>query len=145
VPLGRLLPPDANEEPPLPEGSCIGVAVTDAPVDGAGCARLARRIGLGLARAGSTASNGSGEIFVAAATGLRATRRGALSGVALGGADLNPLFAAVVEASEEAVLNSISASPTMTGKNGHTVEGVPVDAVRSLVQQASAARQPWSG
>ena len=61
-----------------PAGSCIGVVVTDAPVDGAGCARLARRIGLGLARTGSTAHHGSGEIFLAAATGLRLDRDGAL-------------------------------------------------------------------
>ncbi len=145
VPLGRLVPPDPNDEPPMPEGSCIGLVVTDAPVDGAGCGRLARRVGLGLARAGSTASNGSGEIFLAAATGLRATRQGALSRVALAGADLNPLFAAVVEASEEAVLNSMSASPTMTGKRGHTVEGLPAQAVRSLVEPAYSVRQPWPG
>ena len=55
-----------------PAGSCIGSVVTDAPVDGAGCARLARRVGLGLARTGSVAHHGSGEIFMAASTGLRA-------------------------------------------------------------------------
>ena len=50
VPVGRLLPAGADAGPPRPAGSCIGVVVTDAPVDGAGCARLARRVGLGLAR-----------------------------------------------------------------------------------------------
>ena len=59
-----------------PAGSCIGVVVTDAPVDSADCARLARRVGLGLARTGSTAHHGSGEIFLAASTTARADRDG---------------------------------------------------------------------
>ncbi len=67
--LGRLLPEDPD--PQRPAGSCIGVVVTDAPVISADCARLARRIGLGLARTGSTAHNGSGEIFL----GVSSTRR----------------------------------------------------------------------
>ncbi len=141
VPVGRLLPPDPFLEK-KPAGSCIGIVVTDAPLDGAACARLARRVGLGLARAGSTANNGSGEIFMCAATGLRATRRGALSGPALGGADLDDLFGAVVDASEEAVLNSLSSSPTMQGRDGNTSEGLPVAAVRELVTRARDGRQP---
>jgi D-aminopeptidase len=133
VPAGRLLPPDPYPEPE-PAGSCIGIVVTDAPVDGAGCARLARRIGLGLARTGSTAHNGSGEIFMAAATGLRATERGGpWNGAALGGAAMNDLFEAVVDAAEEAVLNSMAYSPTMFGRNGHGREGLPLDAIRGLV------------
>jgi D-aminopeptidase len=133
VPAGRLLPPDPYPEPE-PAGSCIGIVVTDAPVDGAGCARLARRIGLGLARTGSTAHNGSGEIFMAAATGLRATERGGpWNGAALGGSAMNDLFEAVVDAAEEAVLNSMAYSPTMFGRNGHGREGLPLDAIRGLV------------
>src|SRR3954447_7707457 len=63
VPAGRLLP--GPQSPPAgPAGSCIGIVVTDAPVPGAACSRLARRVGLGLARAGSTAHHGSGEIFL---------------------------------------------------------------------------------
>jgi D-aminopeptidase len=133
IPAGRLLHPDPYPEPD-PAGSCIGVVITDAPVDGAGCARLARRIGLGLARTGSTAHNGSGEIFMAAATGLRRTARGGpLSGAALGGDAMNDLFEAVVDSAEEAVLNSMAYSPTMFGRNGHGREGLPLDALRALV------------
>ena len=107
MPAGRLLPPDPYPEV-VPEGSCIGIVVTDAPLDGAACARLARRVGLGLARAGSVAYNGSGEIFMCAATGLRAQgRSGQLSGPSLGIGDLNYIFPAVVDAAEEAVLNSM--------------------------------------
>jgi D-aminopeptidase len=133
IPAGRLLHPDPYAEPE-PAGSCIGVVVTDAPLEGASCRRLARRVGLGLARAGSYASNGSGEIFVCAATGLRPqARSGRLSGAGLAGAELDDLFAAVVESSEEAVLNALSGSPTMQGHAGHAREGLPLDDVRALV------------
>lgn len=140
VPVGRLLPPDPYQEK-KPAGSCIGIVITDAPLDGKSCERLARRVGLGLARAGSTATNGSGEIFMCAATGLRATRRGSLSGPSLGGADLDELFGAVVDASEESVLNSLSASPTMQGHRGNTSEGLPLADVRRLLAQAERARR----
>jgi D-aminopeptidase len=123
VPVGRLLPP-APSAPDKPAGSCIGVVVTDAPVDGAACARLARRIGLGLARAGSVAHHGSGEIFLGFGLGLRMDRDQALDGTPLGGRALDPLFAAVVEAAEEAVLNSMFAAPTVVGRDGNTSESL---------------------
>ena len=143
VPVGRLLPPAEDpDEYPASEGSCIVVVVTDAPVDSAACVRLARRAGLGLARTGSTASHGSGEIFMALGTGLRGPRtdgRGpvppGLEGrkLPLSGPALNPFFAAVVEATEEAVLNSMVAAPTVTGRDGNTVPGLPVEQVRELL------------
>ncbi|HEY1487929.1 MAG TPA: P1 family peptidase, partial [Micromonosporaceae bacterium] len=72
LPVGKLLPdPAAAEAHPKPAGSCIVVVITDGPLDAAGCSRLAARAGLGLARTGSTAHHGSGEIFLAVATGLR--------------------------------------------------------------------------
>ena len=136
IPVGRLLGP-APAAPAPPAGSCIGVVVTDAPVDAAGCERLARRVGLGLARTGSTAQHGSGEIFLACATGLRADRSGHLSGPpALAGRELDPLFGAVVEATEEAVLNSMLASPTVVGRHGNTSHGLPPDLVARLVAQS---------
>ena len=64
-PVGPAARRPAATGPRRPAGSCIGVVVTDAAVDGASCARLARRIGLGLARTGSVAHHGSGEIFLA--------------------------------------------------------------------------------
>ncbi len=138
VPVGRLLeagsPGGADGTTRPPAGSCIGVAVTDAPIDGAGCARLARRIGLGLARTGSVASHGSGEIFLATATGLRVDRDGGYDGpAAVSGRALDPLFAAVVEASEEAVLNSMLASPTVVGRSGNEMAGLDPDDVVELL------------
>jgi D-aminopeptidase len=120
VPVGRLLGPSGGG-PGRPAGSCIGVAVTDAPVDGATCTRLARRVGLGLARAGSVAHHGSGEIFLGVGTGLRLDRSGRPDREErVTGRDLDPLFAATVEAAEEAVLNSMFTAPTTTGRDGHT-------------------------
>jgi D-aminopeptidase len=134
VPVGELLGPDPYE-PPKPAGSCIGVVVTDAPLDGASCARLARRVGLGLARTGSTGHHGSGEIFMACATGIRADRDGQLAGPPmLTARSLDPFFEAVVDASEEAVLNSMLASPTTVGRRGNTRQGLPVDEVRRLLR-----------
>lgn len=138
VPVGRLLPSvpatsvASSRKPPA--GSCIGLVVTDAPVDGAGCARLARRVGLGLARTGSVAHHGSGEIFMATSTGVRVRRDDRLwdTSVVTGRA-FDPLFAAVVEASEEAVLNSIFGSSTVVGRAGNTSEGIPVDDVLQLL------------
>jgi D-aminopeptidase len=139
VPVGRLLPSASRAAavPPV-AGSCIAVVVTDGPLDSAACSRLARRAGLGLARTGSTASHGSGEIFLAVATGLRAAREqpGSAGRPQVAGSDLNPFFAAAVEATEEAVLNSMLAAPTVTGRDGNVSRGLPAEEVRALLAAA---------
>lgn len=121
VPVGRRLPAPASA-PERPAGSCIGIVVTDAPVDGASCARLARRVGLGLGRAGSVAHHGSGEIFLGFGLGLRLDRDQRPDVVPLTGRAVDPLFTAVVEAAEEAVLNSMFTAPTTVGRDGNTSE-----------------------
>jgi D-aminopeptidase len=137
LPVGRLLPaPEDGEGPPRPAGSCIVVVVTDGAVDAAGCTRLARRCGLGLARLGSTASHGSGEIFLACATGLRTERGAPPPGVPVSGQALDPYFAAVVEATEEAALNSMLAAKTVVGRDGNTSYALPGDEVRRLLAEA---------
>ncbi len=147
VPVGRMLPEETSPGavPPPPAGSCITVVVTDAPIDPAGCARLARRAGLGLARTGSTAHHGSGEIFLALATGLRRPRgsSAAPGAVRIEGSHLDPFFAAVVESTEEAVLNSLLAAPTVTGRDGHRSRGLPARRVRELL--AAAGRIAGTG
>ncbi|MDX6301895.1 MAG: D-aminopeptidase [Nocardioidaceae bacterium] len=141
VPVGRLLGP-ASATPPRPAGSCIGVVVTDAPVDGAGCSRLARRVGLGLARTGSAAHHGSGEIFLAASTTCRSDRDGAPhSGALVTGRALDDYFEAVVDAVEEAVLNSLLMSATTVGRDGNVAEGLDPALVTRLVGEAAHARQ----
>ena len=116
-----------------PAGSCIVVAITDGPLDGAACQRAARRAGLGLARCGSTAHHGSGEIFLALATGLRAPRGTAPPRAPVTGRALDDYFAAVAEATEEAVINSLLQSVTVTGRDGNTSRQIPVEELRSLV------------
>ena len=148
VPVGQLLPgtprtrPGATEAPaatPAPDrdrggiGSCIVVLVTDAPIDAHGCGRLAKRAGLGLARTGSYGGHGSGEIFLALATGLRGDRVRPSAGTSLGGRELNPYFAAAVEATEEAVVTSLLAATDVTGRGGRTVRALPLADVVPLL------------
>ena len=138
VMVGRVLGPAApglgGPRGTPPAGSCIGVVITDAPVDHAGCERLARRVGLGLARTGSTAHHGSGEIFLACATGLEVDEQAkVVAAPCLGGPELDPLFEAVVDATEEAVLNSMLRSPTMIGRDGHVTPGLPPEQVVEIL------------
>jgi D-aminopeptidase len=139
VPVGARLP--EGTPGPGPAGSCLGVVVTDAPVTGSDCARLARRIGLGLARTGSTAHHGSGEIFLAASTTCRTDRDGGPEeGPRVAGRGLDDLFEAVVDASEEAVLDSMLCSPTSRGRDGNVSEGLDATVVTRLLEEAGRAR-----
>ncbi len=144
VPVGRLLAraagSDERADRKPPAGSCIGLVVTDAPVDGAGCARLARRVGLGLARTGSVAHHGSGEIFMATSTGVRVGRDDRTwSTPVVTGRGFDTLFAAVVEATEEAVLNSMLTAGTVVGRAGNTSTGLPVEEVVELLRRHGRA------
>jgi D-aminopeptidase len=111
------------------------VVITDGPLDAASCTRLARRAGLGLARTGSTASHGSGEIFLALATGLRTARGEAPTALPVTGAALDDYFAAVTEATEEAVINSLLQAVTVTGRDGNTSYQLPAAELRRLLAQ----------
>jgi D-aminopeptidase len=122
VPIGRLLD-DRPDEMPDPGGSCIAVVATDAPLTPPQLERVARRAGLGLARAGSVAHHGSGEIFVAFAT---ATER------SFPDRELDPLFQAAVDASEEAVLCSLWAAVDTTGRETRLVRALPREKVLEL-------------
>jgi D-aminopeptidase len=123
VPVGRLLAAPTSRRSEA--GSCIAVVATDAPLTSAQLRRVARRAGLGLARTGSVAHHGSGEIFLAFSTA-----RGAQ---ALPDGDLNGFFAATVDATEEAVLNSLWAAETTTGREGRVVHALPHDPVIELL------------
>jgi D-aminopeptidase len=123
VPVGRLLGGEMAD-PREPAGSCIAVVATDAPLGSADLARLARRAGLGLARTGSVAHHGSGEIFVAFSTARSPSR-----------VDVDPLFAAAVDATEEAVLNALWNAERTTGREGRVVEALPHDEVVELLSR----------
>jgi D-aminopeptidase len=138
LPAGELLPGPGPARP-RPAGSCIVVTITDGPLDGAACQRAARRAGLGLARTGSTGHHGSGEIFLALATGLRAPRGAAPPRAPVTGRALDDYFAAVTEATEEAVINSLLQSVTVTGRDGNTSHQLPAAALRDLLAAHSPA------
>jgi D-aminopeptidase len=122
APVGRLLG-EGGRDFGTPGGSCIVVLATDAPLAPPQLERVARRAGLGLARAGSVAHHGSGEIFLAFSTSTQRTHpdRG-----------LDPLFEAAVDATEEAVLNALWAAVDTTGREGRVVRALPHDRVLEL-------------
>ena len=120
------------------DGSIIVVVATDAPVMPHQLERMARRVSLGLARIGSVATNSSGDIFVAFSTANRraASEPGdATDARVLANGRLDPLFAATVEATEEAIVNALVAAETMTGANGVTVHALPHDRLRDVLRR----------
>ena len=120
------------------EGSIIVVVATDAPVMPHQLDRIARRVSLGLARNGSVAANSSGDIFVAFSTAnQRAASEPGTSTNArvMANGLMTPLFAATVEATEEAIVNALVAAETMTGANGWTVHALPHDRLREVLRR----------
>ncbi len=142
VPVGRIIGdsvPHPFERPG--EGSIIVIIATDAPLIPIQCTRLAQRATVGLARVGGTGRNGSGDIFLAFATGnhLPSTPRGLYSLSMVLHEDLNPLFEAVADATEEAILNALCGAETMTGFRGRTAHELPLDRVAEILAQRPEA------
>jgi D-aminopeptidase len=145
VPVGREIT-DLMPESKPPEGSCVVIVATDAPMLPHQVRRLAVRAGLGLARTGSVATNGSGELMLAFSNANRipaAARQRHMSVQALidGPPDDDPttftaLFAATVEAVEEAVLNALFQAETTTGVDGNTLHALPIDRTLELLERA---------
>jgi len=121
------------------EGSVIVVIATDAPLSSRQLDRLASRAALGLARTGSTSGNTSGDIFIAFSTANtvpQSTTSRTLSATFVSPEStetLNPLFQAVVEATEESVLNALTKAATMTGINGNRVHALPYDRLKAVM------------
>lgn len=108
-------------------GSIIVVIATDAPLLPHQCKRLARRAGLGMARTGGSAGNGSGDIFVAFSTGndgLDGGPSGTVSLKMITNSKMSPLLRATALATEEAIINALVAARTMTGRDNHTIEAI---------------------
>src|SRR5579864_3215049 len=118
-------------------GSIIIVIATDAPLLPHQLKRLARRATMGLARDGSTSGNGSGDIFIAFSTanGGAAGATDVSQIAVLPNERMNPLFDAVVQATEEAIVNAMFAAETMVGINGNKVEALPLDRVHDLLKK----------
>lgn len=119
------------------DGSIMIVVATDAPLSDRNLERLASRAMLGLSRTGSSASNGSGDYVIAFSTATsvrRAWDASRLTTTELANEEMSALFQAVVEATEEAILNSMFAATTVTG-NGRTIEAIPLDRVREVLRR----------
>jgi D-aminopeptidase len=132
VPVGDLLRERSDQEPTR-AGSCIAVVAVDAPLSAHQLERVARRAGLGLARCGSVGHHGSGEIFVAFAPPGRRPR-GEAPASTVYSTDLNDMFEAVVDATEEAVLNALWAAPEVVGREGRVGRALPHDDVLELLE-----------
>lgn len=119
-----------------PGGSVIAIVATDAPLLPHQLKRLARRVGLGLARSGAVAHNGSGDIFLAFSTANGLAGESALKQASyLTNEAMDPLFAAVVEAVDEAVLDSMIANETMVGRDGIEVPALPHDRLCAILER----------
>ena len=135
VPVGANLP--GGEIRGKPGGSVIAIIATDAPLLPHQLKRLARRVSLGLARSGAISHNGSGDIFLAFSTanpGAFLLDAPHLQAEFLANESLDPLFEAVVQAADEAVVDSMVANETMVGRDGTTVLALPHDKLRALLE-----------
>jgi len=126
------------------DGSCMIVIATDAPIDARNLKRLAARAWLGMARTGSAASNGSGDYAIAFSTApqlrIHTSEKSPTRHVELLSNDaMSPLFLAVIEATEEAIYNSMFRATTMSG-NGHTVEALPIDETVEILREHRSIR-----
>jgi len=132
VPVGKLLGGKGAREDG--DGSCVAVVATDEPLGPHELTRVARRCGLGLARTGSVGYDGSGEIFLALSTGGRIERAAGGTRAVASPSTLNELFAATVEATEEAVLNALWAAPEVVGREGRVAPAIPHEDVLELLR-----------
>jgi D-aminopeptidase len=135
VPVGReigdLMPVENRP------GSCIVVLATDAPLSARQCERLALRGALGLAQVGSYAADGSGEIMVAFSTAARVPRttEAPIALEVIGDDRISALFEAAVDATAEAVVNSLFMATTMEGRAGNVYHGLPLDRLPAIMER----------
>jgi D-aminopeptidase len=114
------------------DGSCMIVVATDAPADSRNLSRLAARTMMGLGRTGSAGSNGSGDYAIAFSTNRQTT-------ALISNDAMSPLFLAAIEATEEAVYNSLFKAKTTTG-HGHTVDELPIDKTIKILKKYNAVK-----
>jgi D-aminopeptidase len=134
----------ASAETDRADGSIIVVVATDAPLDSRNLKRMAGRAMMGIARTGSAGSNGSGDYAIAfsAAPSVRVRRadgRAASPAQLVSNDAMSPLFLAVIEATEEAIYNSLFRATTVTGR-GHTVEALPIERTTEILRKYGAIR-----
>ncbi len=146
VPVGLALA-DWKDDPATPPGSVVVVLATDAPLDSRQLGRLARRAAIGLARTGSTASNGSGDFVVAFSTTRRTPHffdspLRTVTGLIDDGETTGLLYGAAIESTEEAVIDALFCATSVRGRNHHYVPALPVSEVLKIM--AAYGRLPRS-
>jgi D-aminopeptidase len=149
VELGRYYLKDEVSGPDA-DGSIMMVVATDAPASAFGLARIAKRAMLGLSRTGATSSNGSGDYVIAFSTArdLRSAfeSSGRTEGApVLRNDDLSPLFQAAIEATEEAVYNSMLKAVDVVGRDGNRIEALPLDRLLEIGKKYNRLHAPASG
>jgi D-aminopeptidase len=137
VPVGKLISTEdyPTPWPEPPQGSSIiGIIATDAPLLPIQCRRLAQRATIGLARVGGVGNNDSGDIFLAFSTGngLHDKQESPQLISMVANHNLDPLFEAVAEAMEEAILNALTAAETLTGFQGHIAHELPLKKLEEI-------------
>jgi len=137
VPVGREIRAGTPSRSEDEGGSIIIVVATDAPLLPHQLKRLARRASLGVARTGSTSSNGSGDIFIAFSTANpgAAGAKEVAELTMVPNSRMSPLFQATVEATEEAVINALVAAETMTGVDDRRIISIPHDRLKELMKK----------
>lgn len=122
------------------DGSCMIVVATDAPLDSRNLERLAKRAFMGLAKTGGIASNGSGDYVIAFSNNASVliahdSKTSTITTTVLRNDEMSPLFMAAIEATEEAIINSLFMATDMKGKGGRTIESLPLDKVIPILKQ----------
>ena len=143
VPVYRELQPPREqssarvEKRSSADGSCMMIVATDAPLDSRQLQRVAKRAIFGLARSGSSGSNGSGDFVIAFSTATKILAQPAASSSSpasrLSEEELSPLFEAAAEATEEAIDNSLLQATTVKGRDGHVIEALPIDKLQQIL------------
>lgn len=143
----QLNPPHQGQSEAGPtdraDGSIIIVVATDAPVDARNLERLAARAMLGLARTGSPSTNGSGDYVIAFSVAPQnriKARVGVSQVTVLGNHAMSPLFLAAVEATEEAIYNSLLRATTISGRDGNRAEALPIDRTVEILKKYGALK-----
>ena len=128
VPVGREIPDLLPEEGEAPKSKSLLVAIaTNAPLLPIQLRRLCKRAGIGMARTGGISTHGSGDLVLAFSTAHRMTDGEMRTQTSVANRIINPVFQAVVEATEEAILNSLTTAYTMVGRDGNTIHALPLD------------------
>ena len=135
IPVGKEIPGEVYKKE---NGSCIAVVATDAPLLPNQLKRLVRRVSLGLARTGTISGNTSGDLFIAfsiANPNVASPDQITHDVQTIPNDLMDPLFAGVVQATEEAVLNALIDNRSMTGRDNHRVEALPHDRLREIMKR----------